>query len=232
MNYLAHGWLHVDRPYFLAGTAVPDWLNVVDRRVRARQKNAEPLVTHADPHVAAIAAGIVQHHHDDDWFHRTRAFAELSLGFAKTLREVLSDEDGMRPSFLGHILVELLLDAELIGHNMQHVDNYYAAMETVDPLIVQQTVAAISGKPVDNLVVMIPKFCEIRFLLDYPDDDRLRYRLNQVMRRVKLPEIPEAFNKILPEARRQVRSRMHELLSTWPDDRLAGLTAAADTLNI
>ena len=40
MNYFAHGYAFLDDPYFLAGTAVPDWLSVIDRRMRARSKLA------------------------------------------------------------------------------------------------------------------------------------------------------------------------------------------------
>ena len=40
MNYFAHGRHFIDQPYLLAGTAVPDWLNVVDRSVRARPARA------------------------------------------------------------------------------------------------------------------------------------------------------------------------------------------------
>src|SRR5579863_4782510 len=104
MNYFAHGFAHVDDPWFLAGTAVPDWLNVSDRGVRVREKQAAPLVTDVDPRVAALARGIVQHHADDAWFHVTPVFAELSWSFASRLREVLAPDEGMRPSFLGHIL--------------------------------------------------------------------------------------------------------------------------------
>ena len=55
MNYFAHGRPFVDDPYFLAGTAVPDWLNVVDRRVRVRSKQARLFVDSAD--AARGAAG-------------------------------------------------------------------------------------------------------------------------------------------------------------------------------
>ncbi len=36
MNYLSHGFRFVDDPYFVAGTALPDWMSVLDRRNRAR----------------------------------------------------------------------------------------------------------------------------------------------------------------------------------------------------
>ncbi len=39
MNYFAHGYRFIDDPYFMAGTALPDWLSVADRRVRIRPKH-------------------------------------------------------------------------------------------------------------------------------------------------------------------------------------------------
>ena len=61
MNYLAHGWRFVDQPYFLAGTAAPDWMSVIDRRNRLRSKAAERFVEDSDPQLAALARGVVHH---------------------------------------------------------------------------------------------------------------------------------------------------------------------------
>ena len=49
MNYFGHGHRFIDNPFFLAGTAVPDWLSVVNRRVRARRRLAEPYTQDPDP---------------------------------------------------------------------------------------------------------------------------------------------------------------------------------------
>ena len=57
MNYFAHGRAWIDDPYMLAGTAVPDWLNVVDRRVRVRSRQAALHCESADVRVARLAAG-------------------------------------------------------------------------------------------------------------------------------------------------------------------------------
>jgi hypothetical protein len=132
MNYFAHGRRFIDDPYFLAGTALPDWLNVVDRRLRVRSKQAALFVEDADETVARLAAGVMQHHSDDAWFHVTPAFAELSLDFARRVREALPADDGFRPHFLGHILVELLLDAELIEQDPGGLEAYYEAMDSLD----------------------------------------------------------------------------------------------------
>ncbi|MEX0793720.1 MAG: hypothetical protein WD045_11320 [Pirellulaceae bacterium] len=212
MNYLAHGRLFVGYPYFLAGTAVPDWLSVVDRKVRARSKQALIVQHSADPREAAIAAGIVRHHHDDDRFHRTAEFNRLQWEFSRRIRDHLSDTTGMRPSFLGHILVEILLDATLAEQTPGLLDQYYAAMENIDPAEVERVVSEVAGKPADRLAWFIGRFIEVRFLEDYADDEKLVYRLNQVMQRVKLPPLPAAFQSLLPELRAEVTTARAALL--------------------
>jgi hypothetical protein len=213
MNYFAHGRHYVDRPYLLAGTAVPDWLSVVDRKVRARAKHASKFLDAPDSRIAAVARGIVQHHHDDDWFHQTRAFAELSLNFAVTIRQLLPADDGFRPSFLGHILVEILLDAELIDEAPQRLDAYYRALEQVDPEVVGRAVNLMSTRQTDRLSIFIHRFSAERFLYDYAADETLLLRLNNIMQRVKLPKLPSTLCQLLPAFRRQVQQRKAELLS-------------------
>ncbi len=211
MNYFAHGRDFVDDPYFLAGTAVPDWLSVVDRKVRARGQRAAPLCDDADVRVAAVAGGIVQHHADDAWFHETRAFGELSWRFTVAVRDALAPDDTMRPSFLGHILVELLLDDALIRRDPERLERYYLAMESIDGAIVEQVVNRIAPRTTDRLAGFIALFCRERFLWDYADDGKLMMRLNQVMSRVGLPSLPAEFRQVLPDARKQVARRIDEL---------------------
>lgn len=213
MNYFAHGRSFTHDPYFLAGTAIPDWLSIVDRQVRATAKRANELIDDADPRVAALAAGVVQHHRDDDWFHQTTAFHELNVAFTGRIRTLLSGDDGFRPAFLGHILVELLLDAELIAQQPERLDEYYQVLATVDPEIIQATVNRMAARSTDRLAPLLPRFLSERFLYDYADDGKLLHRLNQVMRRVQLPALPESLMGFFPEARELVQQRHTQLLN-------------------
>src|SRR5690348_6772891 len=97
MNYFAHGLRWIDDPYVLAGTALPDWLNVVDRKTRVRSRQAVLHLESHDAIVALVARGVIQHHADDRWFHETEAFTSLSLEFCRQLRELLPADDGFRP---------------------------------------------------------------------------------------------------------------------------------------
>lgn len=212
MNYLAHARHCVHDPYYLAGTAAPDWLSVIDRRMRLRSKTVGQFVDDADPLRAAFARGVMQHHADDDWFHQQRAFVELSLQFTLQIRDLLAPDDGFRPSFVGHILVELLLDACLDEDDPQLLPNYYAALAELDPATVQQHINSLATKQSELIAAFLPRFQAERFLADYRDDARLLHRLNQVMRRAKLPALPESFVQLLPAARRDVRERKIWLL--------------------
>jgi len=213
LNYFAHGYRFIHEPYFLAGTAVPDWLSVVDRKMRARSKKAALFLDHKDTRWSAVAGGIVQHHADDQWFHATRAFAELSLNFTKLAREQLPGDEGFRPSFLGHILVELLLDSTLIAADVSRLDEYYRALENIDRQAVADAINAMATRTSRSLSLFIDRFCAERFLYDYLEDAKLVWRLNHVMRRVGLPQLPESFVDVLPEARKQVHTRHVELLT-------------------
>jgi hypothetical protein len=213
MNYLAHSLDCLDNPYQVAGAAVPDWLGLTRPRLRCRSRQAAPFADAADPITAAIACGVMRHHADDDWFHQTNAFCDLSLDFARRVRHVTGDVDGMRPSFLGHILVELLLDSTLIAEDRSRADAYYAALAMVDANHVAHAVGQMAAVDASPLASIIRRFTVMRFLYDYTDDELLTYRLNQVMRRVRLLELPRRFVEILPAARAIVADRHHELLS-------------------
>ena len=216
MNYFAHALPFLDQPYFMAGTGVPDWLAVVDRRVRVRTKHAEPLLRDPDPHTAAVAGGIVQHLRDDARFHNPRVFLEICLELTARVRDALGAEAGFRPGFLGHLLLEVLLDAALAAEQPAFLEQYYRALETLDAAVVQQTVNRISPVPTDRLALMIAEFCRHRVLWDYLEDAKLMVRLNQVLRRVGFEPLPAGFGDILPAARRLVAVRKSELLEGIP----------------
>jgi hypothetical protein len=88
----------------------------------------------------------------------------------------------------------------------------------------------MNGADASPLAGIIDRFRLVRFLYDYVDDDRLTFRLNQVMRRVGLSELPASFAAVLPPTRRLVHRHAAELLSPPNGDSLALLSSAAAIL--
>ncbi len=206
MNYFAHGIRFLDRPWFLAGTALPDWLSVIDRRVRLRPKLMLQRANGSGSIDAELAAGAWQHFEDDRWFHKTRAFAEATAQLARLFRDFLGLGDGFRCGFLGHIASELLLDAVLIERHPERLDAYYERLCRISTAArLTEVVAHLAGQPVD-VGPWLPLFCREQFLRDYADPRRLAYRLNQVLRRIKLDPLPAGIEEPLATARGIVAS--------------------------
>ena len=218
MNYLAHGYRFLERPLFVAGTAVPDWLSVVNRRVRARRRLVQPVVESTrSGFVRQVGQGILQHHADDDAFHRSEAFQQMEGILCGRFRSLMPDPYDHRPGFLGHIVVELMLDAALARQHASLLDEYYCAMDHVDVQVVEDVVNQMVTQPTDRLAFFIRRFREERFLYDYMDDQRMLFRLNQVLKRVGLSQMTLEFTSILAEARSMLIDRAAELLCILPE---------------
>ena len=212
MNYLAHGAHFTDHPYFLAGTAIPDWLSVADRKVRMRERNVKPLVDDSNSIPDQVARGVLQHLEDDHIFHQTRAFHETTGQMTRLFKTVLGTDDGFRPSFLGHVVSELILDAVLIEKFPKLLDNYYTALETVDPAAIQSAVNNMSRNTTERLSPLIPLFLKERFLIDYLTPEGMLYRLNQVMRRIKLNTVPNSATEVITQGHQLILDQFDNLV--------------------
>lgn len=215
MNYFAHGLRFVDRPHFLAGTACPDWLSVADRGVRLRSRRVSPFADGSGEPRSEFAAGVLRHLADDDWFHSTPAFHETTAELAGMFRPLGAD-DGFRAGFLGHIGTELLLDAVLIDRDPGLLDAYYAAFERVDPAELNGFVTEMAARPPERLPRFIGLFRSVQFLRCYTDPRRLLTRINQVLDRVSLPNLPDRAVGVLEAGYGRVAGRVDALL---PPDR-------------
>jgi hypothetical protein len=165
---------------------------------------------------AAVAAGVLQHLRDDARFHGTRAFAETSLELVARTRDVLGGESGMRPAFLGHLLVELLLDATLISQNPGRLAEYYRVLAEIDPGRVEAAANRMASRTTQRLATMIELFRREQILYSYEKDDTLIMRISQVLRRVGMAPLPEEFASLLPAARQLVTQRSGALLEGIP----------------
>lgn len=213
MNYLAHGLELLDRPAALAGAALPDWLSVVDRRCRVRSKRALEFVDDPDPFVADFARGVARHHQDDALFHAGETFSRLSLDLTRQVRQATAPATDLRPGFLGHILVELLLDAALTAEAPARLERYYAALDGLAAPRVAAAAERLAGRAIPRLDEFIDAFRRTRFLWDYLDDARLCRRVNNVLDRVGLPRMESGLEPIVVAARPLVATAIADLLA-------------------
>ena len=212
MNYLTHGHLSLDRPYHLAGTALPDWLRICGRRL-ALLPDGRAAEEAADGPGAELLAGCRRHLRDDRLFHADPAFIQVSRRITRWIRDRHPEERRLRAHFLGHVLTEMLLDASLMETQPRLLDRYYEALGTIDPVATQSSVNGWLRSPTEALAPLIERFRALRFLRDYLEDAGVVHRLGQVARRIGLPELPPDLVEVAADARKLVRQRSGELLS-------------------
>jgi hypothetical protein len=213
MNCLAHAFRFLDDPHFAVGTCLPDWLGMVDRKVRLRQSHVDAFAMEStvDTGVHSIVDGIRQHMRDDLLFHGSASFAVTSLEITK-LVPIGDDDTGHRRSFVGHVLTELLLDASIEAHEPGTLHRYYQRMESVCPNLVEKTVNGLTQNSTDQLVPFMKRYVEERFLFDYLTDRGMLLRLNGLLRRVRLKPFPLAFVDVIEVARQLVNTQRVHLL--------------------
>lgn len=216
MNFLSHALPYLDAPLLAVCTGIPDWLSVVDRKIRIRPRMATAHLDSSDTVVATVARGVMQHIEDDRWFHASEAFVQTNLQLAVELRDLLPDDAGFRPMFLGHVLIEVLLDAMWIEQDRNLAERYYDAVERCVAPEIERAINVISGKPSSKIAATIDRYADAAFLYDYGDDDRLHWRMNQVMNRVGLVPLPDQVCQWYASARSTVASRRRRLLTPPP----------------
>ncbi len=223
MNYLAHAYRFLDNPYIVAGVALPDWLSVVGRQYRARSNTAK--IALADLHqvevfsnesdrslVGDFLQGVIQHHADDDTFHQNETFILTSAKLSVALRAIHGPGSSIRSGFLGHIVIELLLDDTLSRSDRNLLREYYRVIDSLDRELVCKAASLAVGKEVVGLDKWIDRFVEERFLEDYSDDRRLLRRLNQIMKRVGLEQLGDETLAWLALCRDEVSRLSSDLL--------------------
>ena len=131
------------------------------------------------------------------------------------VREALGGDAGMRPYFLGHLLVELLLDAALIAEAPDRLTDYYPA-RWINSTRIGSNKRSAASHPTGKLAFFIELFRRERVLWDYLENDRLLVRLNQVLRRVRLNSLGDSFGELLSAARKLVYQRKDSLLEEVP----------------
>ena len=212
MNYFTHALNHLDRPYFMAGTAIPDWLSVADRGVRLRPRLLEPWLDDDSTIQSSVAAGALRHLNDDDWFHSTRGFVEVTGELTARFRHRLGKDEQYHCGFLGHVGMELLLDGVLMQMYPGLFERYWSIMDTIESDQVEAAVNRIAKSPTGRLAWFIDLYRREQFLRSYSQDASLAHRLNQVLMRVKLTPIPSEAISVIAEGRNLVRQRLPDLL--------------------
>lgn len=183
MNFLSHYYFEqqTSSPELVLGTVLPDLLKNANKSWSIHPEKKAFLFD--QPQTLAILQGWKRHLAVDRIFHSADFFNEKMQELKKLLIPILSDSP-VRPSFLAHIGVELLLDHLLIANGKINVDQFYEKLSNVDDTTVVQFLKLCNIDDTDHFLKFYNSFKSSKYLLSYQKLENITYALQRICMRL------------------------------------------------
>lgn len=194
MNFLSHYYFDqgVTDCYHILGTVLPDLLKNADKTIVLHPEK----LSHSNSKVNSIINGWNKHLDVDRHFHSSEFFKTRSHQLKKLLLPAIECSP-VKPFFLGHIAVELILDSLLITKNKIDVDDFYDHLHSCEDDVIREFFYAADLKECDFFFRYLEKFKTDRYLHTYADVSQVAYALKRICMRIwQNPFTPEQENKM------------------------------------
>ena len=182
MNFLSHFYFDRANPSSLevAGAVLPD---LVRNAVHAANLFPNKCVLTFDINEKNLLKGWNKHLLVDKLFHSSSFFAEQTAILRPLLKPVVGRTQ-IRPSFLAHISVELMLDHLLIEEKMIDVRAFYDSLSKTDLLAIRSFLEKSHLTQTDSFFTFYDKFLRNEYLFSYTKLESISYALNQICLRL------------------------------------------------
>lgn len=182
MNYLSH--YYFDRTsnsnLQIIGSVLPDLVKNAVPDANLFPNKGQQTYTVQE---TQILNGWNRHLLVDKIFHSSIFFQEETAKLKPLLIPILGDTQ-IRPSFLSHISLELLLDNLLMEDKKISIKNFYTSLNDVDHAYLRSFLVKVGLKQTDTFFIFLDKFLDSEYLFTYEKLDSISYALNQICLRL------------------------------------------------
>jgi len=184
MNFLSH--YYFDRSNqdasVVMGTVLPDLIkNAMKDANLYPQKNE--FLFKGNPDEENLLTGWKRHLAVDLHFHSSAFFFEKTAVLKQLIKPVV-ENTLVRPSFLAHIGLELLLDHLLIEHNLIQVNHFYDNLNAINKESLTDFLEHCGLKDQTVFFKFLDGFISSKYLLSYQKIDNISYALNRICMRL------------------------------------------------
>ncbi|HCN84261.1 MAG TPA: hypothetical protein DIT07_11680 [Sphingobacteriaceae bacterium] len=184
MNFLSHFYFdkHSDDPELILGTVLPDLIKNANKSWLLHPEKRKGLFIH-DKKLLSILQGWNRHILVDKFFHASDFFSSHTKIIRSAIAPLLEDSP-VRPSFLSHIALELMLDSLLITEGMVSAGTFYRQLKNADRDTLTQFLALNEIIDPGAFFQFYDKFIASAYLNSYSDPHNIIYALNRICMRV------------------------------------------------
>lgn len=164
------------------GTVLPDLIkNAIKEANLYPQKNEFLFKGNLDEE--QLLFGWKKHLAVDLLFHSSNFFLEKTTELKQLIKPIV-ENTAVRPSFLAHIGLELLLDHLLVEHNLIQVNHFYDQLDAVKKESLSDFLEHCNLKTPEVFFNFLEKFISSKYLLSYQKLENISYALNRICMRL------------------------------------------------
>ncbi|MFD0941929.1 ACP phosphodiesterase [Pedobacter boryungensis] len=184
MNFLSHFYFERKNQdeNMVIGTVLPDLVKNAHKDWNFYPQKREALFTE-DHQLNALLKGWKKHLEVDLLFHSSDFF-NTETAKLKTLLVPILQDSPVRPSFLAHIGVELVLDHLLVQDNIININSFYEHLNKVDEEILNTFLKKCDCTDTDKFFKFFNSFKSSRYLLSYQKLENISYALQRICMRL------------------------------------------------
>jgi len=181
MNFLSHFYFDRDTTdcYLVLGTVMPDLLKNADKNVII---HPEKLV-HTNEAVNSIIRGWKKHLEVDRYFHSSEFFLSHSHELKKKLLPAIEGSP-VKPFFLGHIALELILDNLLLTTQRVTAEGFYEHLNGCKETVVDEFLRSAGLKSTAIFFKYYDEFKRSKYLYTYSRTKEIAYALKRICMRI------------------------------------------------
>jgi hypothetical protein len=181
MNFLSHFYFerNITDCYQVLGTVMPDLLKNADKNVIIHPEK----LTHQDIAVNSIIRGWKKHLEVDRYFHSSKFFLTHSHLLKKLLLPAIEGSP-VKPFFLGHIALELILDNLLLTTGKVTANEFYDHLDGCEGAAVNEFLTFAGVKNTAIFFKFYNDFKKSKYLYSYADTKEIAYALKRICMRV------------------------------------------------
>lgn len=184
MNFLSHFYFdrHEPDPHVVIGMVLPDFVKNANKNWNLNP-NKESYQFETDVNEIAILNGWNRHLEVDRIFHCSTFFSEETAELKKSIMPALQ-YGPVKPFFLAHIALELLLDHLLVAHSNINIQHFYDQLSRVNHIALQQFLNKSGIPDINQFMKFLDSFVSSKYLLSYQKMENITYALNRICMRL------------------------------------------------
>ncbi|MFC3198701.1 hypothetical protein ACFOET_13855 [Parapedobacter deserti] len=184
MNFLSHFYFerYSHNPELVLGSILPDLIKNADRDINVLpHKYEDRFIT--NPKLQSIYHGWMRHMETDRYFHNAPFFYNHTHDL-KVLLAPAVVETPIRPSFLSHIALELLLDHLLLRHQLVQELDFYEHLAAADRDTVDRFLKRCEVEDTQFFFTYFDRFMSARYVGGYREFAQITEAMISICRRL------------------------------------------------